>query len=88
MLDRNVDFFVSYTLIQLSFSTKNQAAIFRPPGVWLHLEEQMHMSLHNTVHLPVQLQIRACILFGKYKGIDIGLSLTRLIRKDCQNVKL
>ena len=64
MLEKNVYFCVTYTLFQLSFSTKNQTAIFMPPGVWLSFR-LTNAHWNNTIYPSVQLQIWACVLFGK-----------------------
>ena len=49
MLNKNMYFSVTYTLLQLSFSTESQA-IFMLPGVWLSFR-LTYGNLNNTLYL-------------------------------------
>ena len=50
ILNKNMYFSVTYTLLQLSFSTESQAAIFMLPGVWLSFR-LTYGNLNNTLYL-------------------------------------
>lgn len=80
-----VYFCVTYTLLQLSFTTENQAAIFMPPGVWLSFRWKYCISFSITSNMGMhflrwRIHVLMCLLLTRLLSEDYLLITYKTIK--------